>query len=439
MQINWRRIGAGTILLLLTLPAWPLQAAEPTIQDLTNQLKSPKAKTRRKAAEELGKTNSREAVPPLLPAVDDPDQGVRLNAVRSLGQLRDKDAITMLLKALDDPDAAVRDNAILSLVALYVDPQSEFVVTRMAKEVVKTLNPFSDKVKDDPTVVDSYTTVNQSVTDGIAKKLRDSDEGVQIEAAYALGILRAQNAVPAMLETMLTATPHLKIALLRSFYKIKDLSVDEKLLRFLNDPNTNVQFETIQTLGLLRSKKAIPTLQKFYEQQADDKLRLKSLEAMALIGDPSLNEIFRRNLKDPEAAFRQCGAEGLGRSADPTMQEELSRTFLAETKTNVQLALSFALYQSGRKEYLDRLIKGLTDKTYRQYAEAYLIEIGKPALDALIAGLSSPTDKIRERLCYVLGMIGDPKAAEPLRGMMHDGNQAVVTEASLAVRRVKIP
>jgi HEAT repeat protein len=423
---------SATVFLVL-----PLVAADLTVDQWAVQLKSPEAKARRKAAEELGKTANREAVAPLLPAVQDLDAEVRRNAVRSLGQLRDKSAITMLLKALDDSSAEVRQDAIDALVSLYVDPQSEFILTRQAKKVYKTINIFSDKVKDDPTVVPPGVQVNSSVIEGIGNRLRDPEDSNRMAAAYALGIFQAPQALPQMLEAMQSGGPQLKIALLRSFYKIRNISVDEKLMPYLNDPDRGVKLEAITTLGLLRSKKSLTTLRGFYEQGSDEKVRLKSMGAIALIGDSSTRELFKRVLIDPEAEYRQYGAEGLGRVADPTIAEELSRAFLSEKKLNVQIALSFALYQAGRKEYLDKLIENLAERTYRQHAEAYLIEIGKPAVPQLLLALNSSNAKIRERTCYVLGMIGDPSAAEKIRLMLRDSNGDVVSEASTALRRLK--
>jgi HEAT repeat protein len=437
-KTKWAGNPIRLILIALFLTGFSvlILAAELTVDQWAGQLKSPEAKARRRAAEELGKTGSREAVAPLLQAVQDPDTEVRRNVVRSLGQLRDQSAITMLLKAIEDSSSEVRRDAIDALVSLYVDPQSEFILTRQAKKVYKTINLFSDKVKDDPTVVRPGIQVNQAVIEGIARRLKDPDESNRMSAAYALGIFQAQQAIPQMLEAMQYGSAQLKIALLRSFYKIRDTSVADRLLPYMNDPDRDVKLEAITTLGLLRGKRALPTLRAFYEQGSDEKVRLKSMGAMALVGDPSVRELFRRVLIDPEAEYRQYGAEGLGRIADPTTVEELSRAFLSEKKQNVQIALSFALYQTGRKEYLDKLIESLVDRAYRQHAEAYLIEIGKPAVPQLLKSLDSPNAKIRERVCYVLGMIGDPAATEKMRLMLRDSTSEVVAEASTALGRL---
>ena len=411
-------------------------AADPTIEQLKVQLKSPDPKVRVKAVQELANTASREAVPPLLTVVKDLDDRVRLEAVRALGEFRDQSATTMLLDALKDSEEKVREAAIVALVSYYVEKDAEFVVTRVAKKVYGTVNPFSDKVGNDSTVVEPWVKVNPSIIEGIANMLRDPSSPVRLDAARSLGVLRAEAAIPRMVEGMQTGDANLKIALLRSFYKIKQVNVEGSLLPYLNDADKNVRFETILTLGLLRSKQARPTLEGFYNQRKDEKLRKRALEALAMIGDPASMDIFRRNLKDPDSEYRQYAAEGLGRIANPSVTEDVSRAYLEEKKLNAQLAMSFALFQLGRREYLDKLVAGLGEMMHYQQAEVYLIEMGKPVAQDLTKFLDSPDERIRARTCYVLGVIGESSVAERIRPLMNDSDSSVVMEASTALRRL---
>ena len=124
-------------------------AAEPTLEELKADLRSGEAKVRRKAASELGKTKSRDAVQPLLGAATDRDVSVREEVVKSLGLLKDQEALTMLLTTIKDPADSVREESIIALVNLYADRDAGWVVTRTAKKAYKTINPFSDQVGDD--------------------------------------------------------------------------------------------------------------------------------------------------------------------------------------------------------------------------------------------------------------------------------------------------
>ena len=129
-----------------TRPDSQLLAAEPTLEQLKADLRSSDAKVRRKAASELGKTKSHEAVQPLLSAASDREVSVREEVVKSLGLLKDQEALTMLLTTIKDPAESVREESIIALVNLYADRDAGWVVTKTAKKVYKTVNPFSDRV-----------------------------------------------------------------------------------------------------------------------------------------------------------------------------------------------------------------------------------------------------------------------------------------------------
>ena len=299
-------------------------ASEPTITELTAQLKDPNAKVRKKAATKLGETKSLEAVPPLLSAATDPDPGVRENVVKSLGLLKDPSAVTMLLTTLQDSDENVRTQSIIALVSLYLDREAEFIVTKVSKKVYKTVNPFSDQIGKDPTVIEAYVKVPRSVIDGIADHLVDPSSDIRNDAARSLGVLRAQPAIPKMLDAMKTGNENLKIAILRSLVKIKDPSVDEALMPYLKDANKDVRVETLVTLGLLRSKKALPEMQSIYDQNPDTKLRLIAFQAISMVGDPSSLNLFVQKLKDPDKPYRIAAAEGIARVGDKSATEAVS-------------------------------------------------------------------------------------------------------------------
>lgn len=411
-------------------------AAEPTIEELKADLRSADSKVRKKAASELGKSKSRDAVQPLLAAASDRDVGVREEVVKALGLLKDQSAITMLLTTIKDPAESVREESVIALVNLYADRDSEFVIARLAKKTYRKLNPFSDQVGNDSTVIESYIQVAPMVIDSIADRLVDSSMAIRVDAAKALGILRAKAAVPKMLEAMKTGDANLKIAVLRSFYKIRDASIDEQLLPYLNDSDKDVRDETVLTLGLFRSKRALPELQRLYDQNPDTRLRLKAFQSISLIGDASSLELFRRNLRDPDKTYRQYGAEGVARISEVSLVEDVSRAYILEKDPGAQLAQSFALYRLGRKEFMEKLILGLSERMFHEQVTAYFLEMGGPVVADLVGHLNHENASVRERLCYVLGLIGDSSTIETLRPMLKDSNSSVASEAAVAIRRL---
>jgi len=424
------------ILTLFFAPATSLLAEEPTLGQLKIDLKSPESKVRKKAAMELGKSHSREAVAPLLSAAEDPDIDVREEVVKSLGLLKDPQAITILLTTIKDPAESVREESIIALVTIYVDRDAGFIMTRLARRVYKNINPFSDQVGTDPAVIEPYVKVGPVVIDSIAERLTDSSPLIRLDATKALGIFKAQAAIPKMLEAMKTGDSNLQVATLRSLYKIKDPSVDEQILPYLNIPDKAVRDEAILTLGLFKSRRALAALQQIYDQNPGSKLRAKALQAISLIGDRTSLELFRRNLRDPDSLYRQYSAEGIARVVDNSLVEEVSRTYIREKKLSTQLALAFALYRLGRKEYIERLIMGLTERMHHEQVTSYFLEMGNPIQLELVEYLNHEDARVRERLCYLLGLIGDKSTIDKLKPLLKDPNSDVVSEAALAIRRL---
>ena len=431
-------VGLAGGLLLLSPAGAPLvpDARGDSIEELRDKLKSKKAGDRRKAARELGETLSREATPPLLGAVEDKDPQVRRAAVKSLGLIRDPGAVTMLLNALEDGVPEVRREAVIALVNLYTEQDASSLLTRQAKRLYARLNPFSGPVPSDDTVIEPDVTVAPAVIDGIAERLRDSHREVRFYAANALGVLRGKAAIPKMVEGMNGAEPNLQVAILQSFYKIRDRSVAGDVQPYLLNTNKRVRNEAILTLGLFKSLEALPQIQTLYDQNPGRDVRLNCLEAMALIGDPSSLPVFRRHLGDGGPRYRQFAAEGIGRVGDTSVAPDLSRAFLAEKKPAPRLAVSFALYNLGRKEYADQMVAALKERMLHEQALAYLLELKTRVSPDLVNYLNDSNPVIRRRLCLALGQIGDSSAAESLRPLLKDNDPEVVSEATRALRRI---
>lgn len=436
----WRilLVGLASGLLLLSPAGTSLipDARADSIEELRDKLKSKKAGDRRKAARELGETLSREATPLLLGAVGDKDPEVRRAAVKSLGLIRDSSAITMLLTVLEDGVPEVRQEAIIALVNLYTEQDASFFLTREAKRLYARLNPFSGPVAGDDTVIEPDVKVAPAVIDGIAARLRDSNRQVRFYAANALGVLRGQAAIPKMVEGMNGAEPNLQLAILRSFYKIRDRSVAGEVQPYLLNTNKKVRNEAILTLGLFKSLEALPQLQTLYDQNPGRDVRLNCLEAMALIGDSGSLPVFRRHLSDGGPKYRQFAAEGIGRAGDGSVAAEVSRAFLAEKKPAPRLAMNFALYSLGRKEHLDQMVAALKERLIHQQALAYLLELKTRVSPELVNYLNDSNPVVRRRLCLALGMIGDSASAKYLQPLLKDNDPEVVSEATRALRRI---
>jgi len=92
-----------------------LGAAEQAPNPLIEQLKSPNADQRAKAASELGKKGESSAAPALVAALNDPSAKVRREVVVALAEIRGGESLDGLITASRDTDPQVRVVAVDAL------------------------------------------------------------------------------------------------------------------------------------------------------------------------------------------------------------------------------------------------------------------------------------------------------------------------------------
>ncbi len=95
-----------------------LQGDAAALQVLTQALQDPKPKTRRLAAEILGKLGNPSATGALMEQVTDSEPGVRAAALSALGGLRAESAAGGIVSAMSDPEPEVRLEALKALAQL---------------------------------------------------------------------------------------------------------------------------------------------------------------------------------------------------------------------------------------------------------------------------------------------------------------------------------
>ena len=123
----------------------------PGSQELEHELlSSSDPEVRREAAWWLGEHESRESVPELLKALEDPSHDVRLVTAWALGEIKDTASIPPLVRTLDDPDPLVREMVVLALGEIEhpaaILPLVESVETEpeLAEAVVWSLGEIGD-------------------------------------------------------------------------------------------------------------------------------------------------------------------------------------------------------------------------------------------------------------------------------------------------------
>jgi HEAT repeat protein len=275
------------------------------------------------------------------------------------------------------------------------------------------------------------------VVDTLGKTVTGApDMRTRVRAARALGILRAREAVPDLVDAAFSDNVELILEVLRAFQKIQDTSVGPRLTFLLQYPQKSVQQRAAITLGLLRTHEAIPELRNLLASSDDNDIRVSALDALAFMPVPETAPVFEAFLQDREKRMRSAAALALGRLPEANYSGLLLQAREKERDAGARLAMDFGLVANGRMEFLDNLVSALSSSVRAGEARPYLIELARrdAIRAALYPKLYSTDTEVRINLCRVLAASGDSSSISYLEVLLRDSDSEVVEEASRAIR-----
>jgi HEAT repeat protein len=412
-------------------------ATPPSSNPLIDELKSPNASTRAKAAHELGKSGDVTAIPALSAALKDPNAKVRREVVVALAQMHQAQVLDALITATHDWDEKARVLAVRSLVGYYTGnlPSTGFTAFARGSWRWATARFEADDSRIDPGI-----SLDPKVTAALDSALKSTGSNrVAQEAAKGLGILVAQPAVPDLVKAAHSSDPTLARESLNSLAKIKDRSAGHQLLDLLDSPNKDIKRDAAVTIGILRTEEALPKLQAMFEADPDQKDREKAIEGLAYLGEQPSTPLFLKALWSEDKSIRTSAAEGLARVRDPKTRSELDKAVAAESDADAKLAVEFALTSLGRMDYLSAVVDTLGSRVRGAVAQAYLIELARNPqfLPKLYPYLQSLDAAVRKRLCTVLMFSGNQSSLEQLDRLSHDPAGDVAAEALRAKQAIR--
>jgi len=170
---------------------------------------------------------------------------------------------------------------------------------------------------------------------------------------------------------------------------------------------------------------------------------------MFLFGPPNIEKMkARRDVKaliqalgyKKDYMIRDAAAKSLGELGDPRAVQPLIAA-LRDESLLVRCTAAQALGWIGDPRAAGALITALDDSVIdvQEYAAEALVKIGSPAVDALIAALSTSQGSVKEHVAKILGMIGDIRAAEPLIAALKAQSSSVRRAAAIALGKIGDP
>lgn len=437
MKILHRQAGSRMVWKLLCA-CLLLAATAFASADAEKQLRDSDPKVREKAAKQLGQEDNPANVSILATAVQDQDEKVRMAVVKSLIYLGTPASLAPLSKAVEDGFPEIRFLAIDGLVNFYLPGYLDTGFGGFFRSLgSKVEGLFSDV---DTAVIYADVKTDPDVIRTLAVAVNGApDMATRARAARALGILRAQAAVPELLKATFSNNVDVIKAALGAFGKIKDTSVGPRISFLLNYPQKSVQVLAAGTLGVLRTESAIPDLQRLFQDSNDKDVRVAALDALSFMPTKQTAPLFAQHLDDKEKNFRISSALGLGRLQDPGYRDALMHAEEGEKDAGVRLALDFALVKQGQLDSLKELVSNLTSRVHRGEARPYLTELAReqPVREALRPYLNSSDADIRKNLCIVYGASGDSASISSLEVLLRDRDAEVANEAGRAIRIIR--
>lgn len=404
---------------------------------LVQELSSPNAGIRAKAARQLGESGDVSTVPALAGELTDPSSKVRSEVIVALTKLHTNGSLDALLKATRDTDPDVRLLAVQAVIGWYTGNIPALGFGGMVRQSYQNAHNWFET---DVTRISPGMYVDPKVVTALESVMEDT-RSIQAarKAAWGLGVLAAHSAVPALVKAAHSFDPTLAINALNALAKIKDISAGPQLVDLLDSIDNGVKQTASITTGILRTKAAVPKLESIYRDDPKKENRAAALDGLAFVGDPSSYSVFIGALSSTNADEREYAAEGLARAGNRQALPDLQKRMEVEKKQDVKLAILFAETSLGETQHLGDLVRTLPSRTRGSVAQSYLIELArrKGLLQDLYPYLSSKDATTRRRLCYVLMYSGDASSLQELQPLTRDHNGDVAAAALSAVRAIR--
>jgi HEAT repeat protein len=400
-------------------------------------------KQRVRAIRDLGKLGS-ESIAKVEPYLSDPQPEVRVEAVRAITEIGTARSLDPLVAATRDNDPEVQMRSTDGLVNFYspgyVKPGGFSGSFKRAGTAIRS--KFTDA---NDLVIEPYVQVRPEIVAALGKLARGgSSMDARANAARALGILRGRAALDDLLAALRSKDDQVLRESLIAIQKIRDESAGPRILFLLRDLNENVQLPAIETVGLLRTREALPDLRDVLSHARSGKVRRAALTALAMLPDEKNRPIYAQYLNDKDDGLRAAAAEGFARLKNPADLPMLEQAFSSESKMNPRLSLAFACVSLGRNSLgelspLRYLVNTLNSNAYRGVAQPFLIELSRdPGVRrTLYTAVSGATRDEKIYLGQVFARTGDQETVKYLDTLAQDPDTAVAEQGLKSLKVLK--
>jgi HEAT repeat protein len=178
----------------------------------------------------------------------------------------------------------------------------------------------------------------------------------------------------------------------------------------------------VHVLGQISDKRAVfPLISKLTE--SDPLLRKSAIEVLGKFGDVRAVDALIVALKDSDITVRVCAATALGQIADAKAAQPMIDALKTENSDSVRCALATSLLKfrdSHPTEVFNAALRFGDSATRLSELKAVAQPLGSWAIEALVAAVADKDEHVRESVVDLLGKVGDVSAVKPLTACLKD-------------------
>jgi HEAT repeat protein len=436
---------------------------ERVVDRVIEQLSSDDPETQHAAVVALGRLGSHRATNALV-ALLDGDSHLLVPVAGALARIGDRAAFEPLLTLLGHPDGSVRQSAIGALNSIG-HPQ-------LPERVERLLQNPDPLVRESAVRIAGYFGYAQTV-DRMFECTRDEDETVRRAALEHIAFLDNPRVLPTLLDALERDTPQARAAAARALARIdKDearaglaaaLSDEDSWVRYFaaralaehcdsavfdalvglaeSDPAAQVRIASIDAIGSLRDRRAVPLLQRLTADRHEE-VAAAALTALGRVaqadGLPALLEAVRSD----SSARRSAAVQALAAHGSAEAVASLEWTAAADPDPAVWHAaidgLGMVAGSGGQAAHsaVDALVTLLSDTSRREAAARVVAKLPPARIGDVARGLRHPHPSVRSGTVEALGRFQREDATRLILAALEDTSPVVREAAVVTLARV---
>ena len=247
----------------------------------------------------------------------------------------------------------------------------------------------------------------------------------------AIRKMRETGDVAGLVATLGHRDPDLRYAAAEALAGMEAGEAVPALVRALGDPHQGVRWKAGEALGRM-GRDALPAVATVLENPDAD-VRWRGAVVLGDIGGAGAVEALIRALCDRDRYVRSRAEQALGRIGPEAVGPLLS--LLGNGTPRARQAAAAALGWTRDPAPIGPLIAALgeEDPGLSEAAARALEHLGDLSVEPLMGALSHPQTAVRRQVAGILGRLGNPRAAPPLRDALSDPDPVVRHAAGQAL------